>query len=461
MGDARPAAGPLLLGALRRVLLTRQLSAVEATESCLRRIESAEDLRAFVTVASEQAVEHAAALDRLGMRARRRLALFGVPVAVKDELWTRGIRTTGGSRVFADFVPDRDAVAVERLRAAGAVIVGKTNTSEFGMSIRSRSDLAEECRHPLDRRRSAGGSSGGSAASVAAGLVPLALASDAGGSTRVPAALCGAIGLHPTFGRVARSGSFGRATLLGSVGPIAASVEDVALALQVIAGHAPVDPWSSERRVPSYARPLTALRSMRLGWWDVPASGPPPATDVVVAVREALERVLPSSWALRPASPPLAGVAAACQTISDADRAATVLPCVPQARRSELRPETRARLERGERTRAVAYADALSHRAHARSAARRLFDDVVLLASPAIGVTAPPLLDDCAAATEDPLLAQTFGFAGVANYLGCPAISLPCGAVGALPVALQLIAPPHADRLLIDAARALISEGLT
>jgi aspartyl-tRNA(Asn)/glutamyl-tRNA(Gln) amidotransferase subunit A len=248
---------PPSLAALSREIRGRDLSPVEVVRALLERIEAADQiLNAFITVAGEEALREAARAEEEIFAGAYRGPLHGVPVGLKDIFFTRGVRTTMGSAFFKDHVPDRDAAVVRRLREAGAIILGKTNTHEFAYGPTGDRSYFGPSRNPHDPARVTGGSSGGSGAAVAAGLVYGSLGSDTGGSVRIPAALCGVAGMKPTFGRVSRSGVFPLSWTLDHVGPLTRTVEDNALLLSVLAGYDPEDPYCVERDVEDFTREL-------------------------------------------------------------------------------------------------------------------------------------------------------------------------------------------------------------
>jgi aspartyl-tRNA(Asn)/glutamyl-tRNA(Gln) amidotransferase subunit A len=242
------------------------VSPVEVTRAVLERIEALnKDLVAYITVLPEQALAAARRAEREIRRGGYRGSLHGIPVSLKDIFATKGIRTTNGSRSTADWVPDHDATVTERLAAAGAILVGKNTLYEFATGPPAEAPLGM-ARNPWDRERLTGGSSTGSGGALAAGLCHGSIGSDTGGSIRIPAAMCGVVGLKPTYGRVSRHGVTTLSWSLDHAGPMARTVRDVALLLQEIAGHDPKDPGSSSARVPSYTRDLgKGLRGLRVG----------------------------------------------------------------------------------------------------------------------------------------------------------------------------------------------------
>ena len=232
----------LTIGEIRNLLTQKKVSAEELTRGHLERIASKDtDIRAYLTLCPERALEQARRIDRLIAAGEPLPALAGVPTAVKDVIVTRGVRTTCSSRILENYIPTYDATAVERLEAAGACILGKTNCDEFAMGSSTENSGFFPTRNPHDLERVPGGSSGGSAAAVAAGLATVALGSDTGGSIRQPAALCGVAGMMGTYGRVSRFGLVAFASSLDHIGPFGRTVRDVALVLRTVAGRDPYD----------------------------------------------------------------------------------------------------------------------------------------------------------------------------------------------------------------------------
>jgi len=250
----------------REAVRTGARSAAEICREALDRIDSSNGvLNAFNTLAADRALSRAEAIDRDPERWRP-APLAGVPIAIKDNICTRGLRTTASSRMLAEYVPLYDATVVARLEAAGAVIVGKTNCDEFAMGSSNETSAFGPVRNPWDPTRSPGGTSGGSAAAVAARLTPAALGSDTGGSIRQPSSLCGVVGLKPTYGRVSRYGLIAHGSSLDQIGPIATTAYDAAVLLGVVAGVDPCDATSAPEPVPDYPVALTGdLNGTRIG----------------------------------------------------------------------------------------------------------------------------------------------------------------------------------------------------
>src|SRR3990170_3225536 len=248
-------------------LRKHELSSQELTLAAFQRISETDDkVHAYITLCRDAALAQAKEADERLKRDGSTLPLLGIPIAVKDNFLTRGLRTTCASKILGDFMPPYDATVIKRIRAAGAVITGKTNLDEFAMGSSAENSAFFPTRNPWDRERVSGGSSGGSAAAVAADQCIAALGTDTGGSIRQPAAFCGVVGLKPTYGRVSRHGIIAFASSMDQVGPITKDVRDCALLLGAVAGHDPADSTSADRSVPLYRQALTGdIKGLRVG----------------------------------------------------------------------------------------------------------------------------------------------------------------------------------------------------
>ncbi len=468
-------------------LAAGRVSAVELTEACLAQIDAHDErVGAFLHVRREAALEEAAGIDRRRAAGESLGALAGLSVAIKDNMCLRGETTTCASRMLADFRPPYDATVVDRLRAADAVIIGKTNLDEFAMGGSTENSALGETRNPWDLGRAPGGSSGGSAAAVAARMVPLAVGSDTGGSIRQPAGLCGVTGMKPTYGRVSRRGLVAFASSLDQIGPLARTAEDAALLLEALAGHDPRDATSVPRKVPAYREGLAKpLKGLRVG--IVPeqfAAGLD--AQVEASVREGL-RVLESLGAtIREVALPhsAAGVAtyyiiAPCEASSnlarydgahygfrsesteptrDAHSREEDNPLVSMYRRTRaggFGAEVKRRIMLGTYALSAGYYDAyylkaLRVRRLIRQDFDRAFAEVDLLAGPVTASSAFELGEK----VDDPLAMYLVDLFTVgANLAGIPGISIPCGFdEGGLPIGLQLQAPPFEEECLLRAA---------
>ena len=255
---------------LRELLDTRRVSSTELTETFLRRIERLNPkLNAYLTVTGEEALAAAKAADEKIGQGRENGPLLGIPISLKDLEATKGIRSTMGSLAYQDAIPEMDSVVAERVKASGAVLLGKTNTPEFGLQGTTENRLGDPCRNPWNTERTAGGSSGGAGAAVAAGMCPFATGTDGGGSIRNSSSFNGIFGIKPTLGRVPRAGGLGRPApnLTSQSGPMARTVRDAAILLKVLAGHDSRDPGSMRDSVPDFLAGLdNSVRGLRLAW---------------------------------------------------------------------------------------------------------------------------------------------------------------------------------------------------
>ncbi len=441
-----------------QALRARKVSAVELTREALRSVERLDGrLRTFITVTVDQALADAARADEELARGLDRGPLHGVPVALKDVFATRGIRTTCGSKIFADYVPDFDAAVTERLRAAGAVLIGKTNMHELAYGITSTNPHYGAVRNPHDPEHVPGGSSGGSAAAVAAGMVFLAMGSDTGGSIRIPAAWCGVVGLKPTFGRVSRFGVLPLDFSLDHMGPLARSVRDAALALEVLAGHDPRDETSSRRPVGQYLPTLEpSLEGLRIGLpQNFYFERVTPA--VAEAVHGAARLAEEAGASIVPVCvPDVAAMNQISRIILLAEAAAVMQPYFE--RRGQFGEDVRLLLEQGMLLSATDYIQAQRLRRLMRDEYRRIWREVDCLFTPTTPMAAPRLglsTIDWSDGPEDLRLAAT-RFVRALNMFGWPALSLPCGKDPAgLPLGLQIVGPPFSEARLLRVAAAL------
>jgi aspartyl-tRNA(Asn)/glutamyl-tRNA(Gln) amidotransferase subunit A len=401
-------------------------------------------LRAFITITAEQALEQARAADGELASGTDRGPLHGIPIALKDLFATRGIRTTAGSLVHKDYVPDFDATVVERLRAAGAISLGKLNMHEMAYGITSANPHFGPVRNPWNPEHSPGGSSGGSAAVLAAQIVYMAMGTDTGGSIRIPAAFCGTVGLKPTYGRVSRHGVLPLGYSLDHMGPLTRSVRDAALTLNTIAGPDPKDPTASQRPVVDYVPAEgCSIRGLRVGFpEDFFFDRLDP--DVESAVRGAIARAESLGASVRSVRlPDMPALNAVARMVLLAEASAVASPALD--RRELFGPDVLALLDQGRLVPAVDYINAQRLRRRMRREFDALWREVDCLFTPTTPNTAPRIGDTTVrlgGVDEDVRLATTRLVRGI-NALGYPALSIPCGLSGSgLPIGLQIIGPP-------------------
>ncbi len=430
------------------LLEQRRVSAVELTRAMLDRIERVDrQLHSFLTVTPERALRAAAAADAELARGERRGPLHGIPVGIKDLCATRGVRTTCGSAVFADAVPTRDATVVRLLEAAGAVVLGKLNLTEFAL-VGYHPSLPRP-RNPWNAAHDTGGSSSGSGVATAAGLCYGAIGTDTGGSIRLPSAWCGVVGLKPTYGRVSRFGVFPLAASLDHVGPMARRVADVAVMLDAIAGRDPDDPTTIVEPPPRCANAIGGdVFGVRIGW-DARYVGEGTQQGMADAVRAAIDTLAGRGATIVPVQlPPYQALLRAWPVICAADTAHAHTATFP-SRAAEYGPTFRSFLEYAQGLRAQDYAAGHEMRSVWTGQLRAVFDEIDLLACPSMFMTAPPadLLDPFAPFTPD--IAPFMRFTAPFNFSGNPTLSLPCGfSPEGLPYSLQLVAR-HCDEALL------------
>ncbi len=449
---------------LARMIAAREVSAAEVMEAHLARTDQVNPaVNAIVTLTPDAARRQAAAADAAVARGDPLGPLHGLPVAHKDLHWTRGIRTTFGSRVFEQFVPDDDALIVERLRAAGAITVGKTNTPEFGAGSHTFNAVFGATRNPYDRTKTCGGSSGGAAAALAAGMVPIADGSDLGGSLRNPASFCNVVGFRPSAGRVPIWPSQAAWFPMGVQGPMARTVEDVALMLSAMAGpdpRAPISlPEAGDRFRPPLGRDALA-GDVTLAWSRRLAGLPfdPRVTAVVDTQRGAFERI---GCRIEDAEPDLRG-AAEVFAVWRAWYFELCYGALLDDHRDEMKATVVWNIEEGQRLTGPQLAAAARDWTLLLDRARRFMASYRFLVLPVAQV--PPFdIEQEYPAVIDGVATQTYidwmGSCSVISVLGLPAISVPCGFTDdGLPIGVQIVGRQQDDLGVLQIAHAFEQE---
>jgi aspartyl-tRNA(Asn)/glutamyl-tRNA(Gln) amidotransferase subunit A len=470
--------GPRFAREIAAGVRSGELSAREVTERYLARIDAAEDrVHAFLWRDGDAAMQAAAEIDAARARGDQLGPLAGVPVAVKDVLCTRGVPTTCGSKILEGWRPPYDATVVRRLRAAGAVIVGKTNMDEFAMGSSNENSAYGPTANPWDLTRVPGGSSGGSAAAVAARFVPVALGTDTGGSVRQPAAMCGVVGAKPTYGRVSRFGLVAYASSLDQVGPLATDVRDAALLLEAVWGHDPADstsiPTAPEPVLPTLEDGVTGLRvGVLKELTEVEGIQPEVAAAVEHARRlledagaktdvvsvPSMEYGLSAYYIIAPAE------ASSNLARYDGVRYGLRVPAADVAamnaatREAGFGPEVKRRIMLGTYALSAGYYDAYYGQAQRVRTLiindfARAYETFDVILAPTAPTTAFPLGEK----TADPLTMYLSDVCTIAsNLAGAPGISLPAGLDDAgLPIGVQVLAPALGEATMFRAARAL------
>ena len=455
---------PLLSAtSLGAAIESKQLSPVEAVEAYLERIERVDPkVNSYITLCADQALRDARQAESEIQRGEYRGPLHGVPVAVKDQIHTKGIRTTDGSKLRADYVPDEDATVVANLKNAGAVLLGKLNMSEFALGD-PQSSAFGPARNPWNLERSPGTSSTGSGAATAARLCATSLGEDTGGSIRGPAANCGLVGLRPTWGRVSRYGVDGASWSVDTIGPVSRNVEDCAVTIGAIAGYDPKDPYTSQAPVPDYRGALTGdVRGLRVGL--VKELLDPAEFELDRETREAIfaaADVLGELGAeVREVSLPLAPLCGfITRTITHVERV-SLRPEWLRQRAQEYHYNTRVAFTTANLIPGQVYYKAQKLRSLVRRQVLDLLQEVDLLVQPTTGGPAEKIdLESRVRSQEQARRALAAGaFRGVYSLAGVPALSIPCGFTsegdGALPLAMQIAGRPFEEDTVLRLAHA-------
>jgi len=455
-------------------LRKREFSSLELTEAVFQRIAASDDkIHAYLTIVRDAALEQARQADERLKQDSGISPLLGIPIAVKDNFLTCGLRTTCASKILGEFIPPYDAATVQKLRAAGAVITGKTNLDEFAMGSSVENSAFFPTRNPWNLERIPGGSSGGSAAAVASDQCIAALGTDTGGSIRQPAACCGIVGLKPTYGRVSRYGIVAFASSMDQVGPMTKDVRDAALLLEAIAGYDPGDSTSVNRAVPRYASSLTEpVKGLRLG---IPkeyfVAGM--QAEVERAVRTAIRELEKSAAAVEEISLPHTEYAVAVYYIVATAEASSNLARydgMRYGRRAQAKDltetymisrdegfgaEVKRRIMLGTYALSAGYYDAYYLKAQkVRTLIKRDFDEAFKRCDVIVTPTAPTTAFKLGEKTQDPLQMYLSDIYTISiNLAGLPALSLPCGFDSeGMPIGLQIIGKPFDESTIFRVA---------
>ncbi|HHV65448.1 MAG TPA: Asp-tRNA(Asn)/Glu-tRNA(Gln) amidotransferase subunit GatA [Peptococcaceae bacterium] len=461
---------------LHDLMVKKEISCLELTRAYLDRISQIEErIKAFLTVTAEEALEQARKIDEQRARGEKLSPLAGIPVAVKDDICTAGIKTTCASKILYNYIPPVDATVVKKLKEAGSIIVGKSNMDEFSMGSSTENSAFYPTRNPFDYDRAPGGSSGGSAAAVAAGEAAFALGSDTGGGIRQPAAFCGVIGLKPTYGRVSRSGLISHASSLDQIGPFTSDVRDLAQILNVICGPDSQDSISAQVDVPDFTQSLTVdIKGLRIG---LPREyfGVGLDSRIRAQIQEAAYKLEELGAICEEVSLPHTEYAVTAHYIISCAEASSNLARYDGVRYG-LRVDTEDVLSMFKKTRAQGfgsevkrrimlgtlnlsafyydtyYSEALKVRTLNRHDFARAFEKYDCLLTPASLTTAFKLGEKA----EDPLAMYQSNVCTLpANLAGLPAMSLPFGTIEGMPVGLQLIARHFDEETLLKVGYAL------
>ena len=445
----------LSAGDLSRLIQSKEVSPVEATEAYLDRIASLDHrFNSYLTVMREQALADAQQAEEDIASGQHKGPMHGVPVAVKDQFWSKGVRSTGGSRILADFVPDEDATVIANLRKAGAVVLGKTNMTEF--AITGFSHRYATPRNPWNTDSYTGGSSSGSGAATAAYLCATSLGEDTGGSIRFPATWCGLVGLRPSWGLVSRYGVMRGVWSMDTVGPISRTVEDAAITLGAIAGHDPKDRYSSTAPVPDYRQALGGdLNGLKIGVITQFMESDLVEPKVRQTVSDSFATLGELGATVEEVSVPLSMDAGVASAVLLAVEPALAQKDWIKDQLQDYGHDVRILLLTGSLLPAQAYYKAQKLRTMLRQQVLDSLEKYDVLVLPTSGKGAQPLEQDPPITSKETASRLAFLFTRIFNLASCPAMSVPCGFDDrGMPVGLQIGARPGAEETIFKVAHA-------
>ncbi|MFC4801321.1 amidase [Neobacillus sp. GCM10023253] len=440
------------------LLKNKEVSPVDLVKNTLEKIAKENPkTNAFITVSEEESLQAAKKLEDEIMAGEIRSPLHGIPIAVKDLIFTKGIRTTMGSKVYEDFVPDADATVVQKLKDAGAIIIGKTNTHEFAYGPIGDRSYFGPCRNPHNLDKITGGSSSGSGAAVASGMVLGALGTDTGGSIRIPAAACGIVGMKPTFGLVSKKGAFPLAYTLDHIGPMTTNVRDNAIMLNVLAGYDAVDPYSLHTESRDYSSlighdvkgKVIGIPSNYFGWMD---------EEVHAAVVNCIHVYEQAGAVIKKVEIPNLSKVAKAQLVTIQSEAAAVHVDTLKHHKEDIDDEVFERLVASQAVKGYEYVQSQIERMQIVAEFNQVFDQVDILLTPTL-----PILPTNIGQREVQIQGQTeavryalLRLTSPTNYTGNPSLSIPCGMSSSkLPIGVQLIGKHGHDAELYQLGYAL------
>ena len=444
---------------LAELLRSREVSPVEAAEAYLERIDQVDDkLNSYITICRDEAMAEARQAQHDIAAGRYLGPLHGIPVAVKDQFWTKGVRTTNGSTIHRDFFPDEDATVIANLRSAGAVLLGKLNMSEYASGDAFRHPYGRP-RNPWDLSRNPGTSSSGSGAATAAFLCSTSLGEDTGGSIRGPASFCGLVGIRPSWGRVSRYGVFGASWSMDTVGPISRTTVDCAVTLGAIAGHDPKDPYTWDVPVPDYAAALTGdIRGLKVGVVQERVNNDAVEPEINDAVMRGVAVLGELGAVIQEVSIPLIVHSAAMSSAIISSDAAALNRRDISENLEEFDHNNQVRLLMGSILPAGAYQRATKLRHLLRQQIMDALDKVDVLVMPTSSIPAPLIPDAAGISSKQEVLDGYAGrrsFTAPYNLANCPALSIGCGFTSDnLPIGLQIAAKPFDETTCFRVAHA-------
>ena len=444
----------LSVAQLSRLIESREVSPVEVTQAYLDRIDALDfKFNAYLAISRREALEAAREAEQAIGRGEYLGPMHGIPVAVKDQFWTKGIRTTGGTRILADFVPEEDATIIANLKRAGAVLLGKTNMTEFAMG--AGFERFSPPRNPWDLDRRTGGSSGGSGAATAAFLCATSLGEDTGGSIRFPATWCGLVGHRPTWGLVSRYGVMTGVWSMDTAGPISRTVEDAAITLTAIAGRDERDPYTWDRPVPDFRAGLNAdIQGLRVGVITEQMDGTT-ASDTRDAVLRALGVLGELGATVEDVSIPLTAHGAVLSQIPLVVEPALNMKEWVRERLQDYGHNNRIGLLTGSIFPAQAYYKAQKLRTMFRNQVHEALEQYDVLVTPTSSVAAQPIVEDPVRTSKEDAAPLSYLQTRTFNMASAPAVSINCGfSDEGLPIGLQIGGRPGADQTVLNVAYA-------